>query len=239
MATQDEDAISVFCGRCTADIVGVQHYRGTISPGEIGTVRRQKNNPYDSNAIAIYSPHSGIQIGHIKREVAAVLARLMDGGSLHLEPRVTALGTYTIQCDLDFYANMPDVAAVHNAIRALPAYLRYPWLNFEPDAGPESAPTMADRIRVPHPGSAPRPQAASVYSGGGGASSGAAGVDRRPSTSGASPSMETLLASGATALFSDAIPYDLQPEAAQPALLSTLLLPHQLKGLAWMLLRES
>lgn len=211
----------VDCGCCTAEIVGVQHDRGVISPGETGTVRRQPANPYDRNAIAVYSPHGGIQVGHIKKEVAAALARLMDRDGLRLEPRVTSLGTYTIQCDLDFFSPQAAVPAVHNAIRALPAFLRWPWLNFDPSAGPNAAPPLKERMRpvqsVPLP-----PRTVSRISGG------------------VAPAFDALLAGpgGAEVLFGEPTPYDLQPEAPQPALLSTLLLPHQRKAVAWMLQRE-
>ena len=87
VAAHDDEDDAIYCGLAMAEIVGVQHYRGTIHPGETGTVRRQPSNPYDRNAIAVYSPHGGIQVGHIKREVAAVLAPLMDSRGLRLEPR--------------------------------------------------------------------------------------------------------------------------------------------------------
>jgi hypothetical protein len=212
-------------------------------PRETGTVRRQPSNPYDSNAIAVYSPHGGIQIGHIKRQVAAVLAPLMDHHGLRLEPRVTSLGEYTIQCDLDFFSPQAAVAAVHNAIRALPSFLRLPWLNFDPNAGPASAPPLAARIAVRAP--VPQP-AGTVYTSGGAIPNGGAGVAHRssvgvPGSSYGAPtsSFEALVAGarGTDALFEQAS-YELQPAAPQPALLTTLLLPHQLKAVFWMLQRE-
>jgi SWI/SNF-related matrix-associated actin-dependent regulator of chromatin subfamily A3 len=79
--------LSVDAGSANAEIVGIKYYSGIISPGETGTVRRQPRNPYDANAIAVYTPQGGVQVGHIKREVAAVLAPLMDSAGLRLEVR--------------------------------------------------------------------------------------------------------------------------------------------------------
>lgn len=243
VAAHDDEDDAIYCGLAMAEIVGVQHYRGTIHPGETGTVRRQPSNPYDRNAIAVYSPHGGIQVGHIKREVAAVLAPLMDSRGLRLEPRVTSLGAYALQCDLDFFAPAGAVGAVHNSIRALSAFLRWPWLNFDPGAGPQAAPSQSERARGGAKAAPPlRTPLAGAYSGAGGAPSvGAAGTTL--TKAGVSASVIDAMAGGgllqcADALFGEVVPYEQQPEAPQPALLTTLLLPHQRKAVSWMLQRE-
>lgn len=57
-------------------IVGVQYYRGFATLGEHVAVKREPQNPYDSNAIRVLNV-MGQQIGHIPRTVAAKLAKYM------------------------------------------------------------------------------------------------------------------------------------------------------------------
>lgn len=56
--------------------MGVRFYAGYATLGEHVVVKRQPNNPYDSNAIQIDNV-VGQQIGHIPRQIAAKLAKYM------------------------------------------------------------------------------------------------------------------------------------------------------------------
>jgi hypothetical protein len=139
---------------------------------------------------------------------------------LTLQPRVSSIGTYTIQCDLDFFCPSPVVGRVHNGIRVLASYLRWPFLNFDPTAGPGSAPSLTQRMRgATAATAAPRPPSlppAGVYSGGGGHPSGGGGP-HAPGASGvwasaptaAAPSVDTVLASPGS-LFVEPVPFELQ-----------------------------
>ena len=42
------------------------------------SIQREPSNPYDSNAVRVLNVH-GEQVGHIKREQAAALAKVIDG----------------------------------------------------------------------------------------------------------------------------------------------------------------
>ena len=54
-------------------IVGIRYYNGVAHPGEFVTLVREKNNPYDKNAIRIDNLE-GDKIGHIKGiQVAALI----------------------------------------------------------------------------------------------------------------------------------------------------------------------
>lgn len=75
-------------GILPAKIVGVRYYNGYATMGELVTLRREPQNPYDSNAIQVLNVQ-GVQIGHIPRTVAAKLARYMDNRSLLLEGTIT------------------------------------------------------------------------------------------------------------------------------------------------------
>ena len=57
-------------------IVGVQYYTGHATPGEHVIVRREPQNPYDTNALRVENVQRD-QIGHIPRAMASKLAKYM------------------------------------------------------------------------------------------------------------------------------------------------------------------
>lgn len=64
-------------------IVGVtygnrQKYVSRLKAGDALMVEREKDNPHDSNAIALYKDYN--MLGYIKKEVAAQLAPIIDSG---------------------------------------------------------------------------------------------------------------------------------------------------------------
>ena len=75
-------------GDMPAKVVGVQYYRGYASAGEQVVLRRDPNDPYDSNAIRVDNV-ANTQIGHIPRRIAAKLAPFMDNRALHFEGELT------------------------------------------------------------------------------------------------------------------------------------------------------
>ncbi|MES2766049.1 MAG: HIRAN domain-containing protein [Bacteroidota bacterium] len=52
-----------------------------LKTGETLLLKREANNKYDSNAIAIYDERN-THLGYIPRDTNAILARLMDAGKL-------------------------------------------------------------------------------------------------------------------------------------------------------------
>ncbi len=69
-------------------IVGRRYYYESADHGMPLELRRDPENPYDSNAIAVHRPDVpgtlGARLGHIPREHAAWLAPLLDAGLVHL-----------------------------------------------------------------------------------------------------------------------------------------------------------
>ena len=43
-------------------------------------LKREPNNPHDSNAVSVIHEDSGLQVGYMPRDIAKVLARIMDAG---------------------------------------------------------------------------------------------------------------------------------------------------------------
>ena len=48
-----------------------------MAASELVSLEREKNNPYDKNAIKVNNIY-GQQVGHIKREMAVCLSQIMD-----------------------------------------------------------------------------------------------------------------------------------------------------------------
>jgi SWI/SNF-related matrix-associated actin-dependent regulator of chromatin subfamily A3 len=75
-------------GILNTKVVGVRYYNGRIATGEYVKVKREPRNPYDQNAIRIDNVMND-QIGHIGRNVAAKLAPLIDSQQLLVEGAIT------------------------------------------------------------------------------------------------------------------------------------------------------
>ena len=71
-------------GTFRADIVGIRYYKGRVNNREMVSLQREPHNPYDCNAIRVNNIY-GVQVGHIKREQAKVLARIVDANKARLE----------------------------------------------------------------------------------------------------------------------------------------------------------
>ncbi|KAH8808943.1 SNF2 family N-terminal domain-containing protein [Xylogone sp. PMI_703] len=73
-----DDGLAWVCiGAIDAKIVGIRYYNGYATMGESVLLRREPQNQYDRNAIAVQNVQ-GEQIGHIPRTLAAKLAPYMD-----------------------------------------------------------------------------------------------------------------------------------------------------------------
>nr|ATG70983.1 DNA/RNA helicase protein [Juniperus flaccida] len=71
-------------GFVTANIVGLQHYRGSVNGREMVGLIREPENRYDPNAIKVLNMR-GLQVGYIERSVAGALAPLVDQGLILIE----------------------------------------------------------------------------------------------------------------------------------------------------------
>lgn len=86
--------VSTFVGTFESTIVGVGHYQGFIPPCTNCNLVRAPNNLHDPNAIKVVGT-DGSTKGHIPRQVAVILAPIMDQGGLVL----TALTKATLSTE--------------------------------------------------------------------------------------------------------------------------------------------
>ncbi|KAK3218076.1 hypothetical protein Dsin_012046 [Dipteronia sinensis] len=78
-------------GFVICNIVGLQHYSGTINGREMVGLVREPLNRFDKNAIKVINRRS-LQVGHIERSVAAVLSPLIDNCTIRVEGIVPNTG---------------------------------------------------------------------------------------------------------------------------------------------------
>jgi SWI/SNF-related matrix-associated actin-dependent regulator of chromatin subfamily A3 len=94
-------------------IIQFSYYTGQAHAGEFVQLVREPHNPYDRNAVRVDGLR-GEKVGHIKKEQAAIIAKLMDNANLRLqlEAVIPRPGTpYTMPVKLEFYAVSPAMAA--------------------------------------------------------------------------------------------------------------------------------
>ncbi|XP_054652675.1 helicase-like transcription factor isoform X2 [Dunckerocampus dactyliophorus] len=77
-ASEEPDADgNVLFGQIQGTVVGLKYYSGVVNQGEMVGLVREPHNPYDRNAVMVANIY-GSQVGHIKRELAAAMANIMD-----------------------------------------------------------------------------------------------------------------------------------------------------------------
>uniref|UniRef100_A0A8C3G9K9 Helicase-like transcription factor n=1 Tax=Cyclopterus lumpus TaxID=8103 RepID=A0A8C3G9K9_CYCLU len=84
-ASEEPDADgSVLFGHLQGTVVGLRYYSGVVNQGEMVGLVRQPQNQYDRNAVMVANIY-GNQVGHIKRELAAAMAHVMDNNLAKVE----------------------------------------------------------------------------------------------------------------------------------------------------------
>jgi SWI/SNF-related matrix-associated actin-dependent regulator of chromatin subfamily A3 len=112
---EERAAREVLFGTLQSDIVGVRYYSGTVHAGEYVSIVREPRNAYDANACRVDNL-AGTQVGHIRRQLAAALAPLMDDSS-HMRPRLE--GSIPRPSSNDF--SIPILLSVYGLAEVAPA----------------------------------------------------------------------------------------------------------------------
>ncbi|XP_048361411.1 helicase-like transcription factor isoform X2 [Sphaerodactylus townsendi] len=112
--TADEDIDSaVLFGTLRGNVVGLRYYTGVVNNNEMVALQREPNNRYDMNAIKVNNVN-GEQVGHIKKELAASLAHIMDNKLAQIEGVVPygAHNAFTMPVLLSFWGKAENKEAV-------------------------------------------------------------------------------------------------------------------------------
>lgn len=102
--TSDEELDLVLFGTMRGQVVGIRYYTGVVNNNEMVALEREPNNPYDKNAIKVNNVN-GNQVGHLKRDLAAALAYIMDNKLAQVEGVVPfgASNTFTMPLHMTFW----------------------------------------------------------------------------------------------------------------------------------------
>ncbi|KAM6414608.1 helicase-like transcription factor isoform 2-T2 [Rhynochetos jubatus] len=111
-AEEDVDS-AVLYGTLRGSVVGLRYYTGIVNNNEMVALQREPNNPYDKNAVRVNNVN-GEQVGHIKRELAAALAGVMDSRLAVVEGVVPygAKNPFTMPVQMSFWGREENREAV-------------------------------------------------------------------------------------------------------------------------------
>ncbi|KFU94994.1 Helicase-like transcription factor, partial [Chaetura pelagica] len=109
---EDTDS-AVLYGTLRGSVVGLRYYTGIVNNNEMVALQREPNNPYDKNAVKVNNV-SGDQVGHIKKELAAALAGIMDSKLALIEGVVPygAKNAFAMPVQMSFWGREENKEAV-------------------------------------------------------------------------------------------------------------------------------
>ncbi|GCC38705.1 hypothetical protein chiPu_0017221 [Chiloscyllium punctatum] len=213
-ASPDEDLDSVLFGNLRGNVVGMRYYTGVVSNNEMVALQREPNNPYDRNAVQVNNVN-GIQVGHIKRELAAPLAFILDNRLARVEGVVPygANNVFTMPVQLSFWGREENRDTVLERLKR-----------------------HGFKLAPPTKGSLLGGGIAEAWSGMGSARPGPS--YKAPVHTAVQMTVEQLK-NEFDKIFEDLKEHDKTREMEPAKAVCTPLLPHQKQALAWMVLREN
>ncbi|XP_055501679.1 LOW QUALITY PROTEIN: helicase-like transcription factor [Leucoraja erinacea] len=210
-AAVDEDLDSaVLFGNLRGNIVGLRYYTGVVSNNEMVALQRDPNNHYDNNAVRVNNVN-GIQVGHIKRELAAPLAFFLDNKLARIEGVVPygANNVFTMPVQLSFWGKEENRAAV------------------------------LEKLKIHGFKLAPHNKGSGIAEAWSGMGSARAGPSYKAPVHTAVQMTAEQLKNEFDKIFEDLKEHDKTQEIEPAKAVLTPLLPHQKQALAWMILREN
>uniref|UniRef100_A0A8C4V703 Helicase like transcription factor n=1 Tax=Falco tinnunculus TaxID=100819 RepID=A0A8C4V703_FALTI len=102
--TEEDTDMAILYGTLRGSVVGLRYYTGIVNNNEMVALQREPNNPYDKNAVKVNNVN-GDQVGHIKKELAAALAGIMDNKLAVVEGVVPygAKNAFTMPVQMSFW----------------------------------------------------------------------------------------------------------------------------------------
>ncbi|NXN30303.1 HLTF factor, partial [Nycticryphes semicollaris] len=117
-AAEDDTDSAILYGTLRGSVVGLRYYTGIVNNNEMVALQREPNNPYDKNAVKVNNVN-GDQVGHIKKELAAALAGIMDNKLALIEGVVPygAKNTFTMPVQMSFWGRGENKEAVLDQLK--------------------------------------------------------------------------------------------------------------------------
>ncbi|NWR62839.1 HLTF factor, partial [Bucorvus abyssinicus] len=116
--TEEDTDSAILYGTLRGSIVGLRYYTGIVNNNEMVALQREPNNPYDKNAVKVNNVN-GDQVGHIKKELAAALAGIMDNKLALVEGVVPygAKNAFTMPVQMSFWGREENKEAVLDQLK--------------------------------------------------------------------------------------------------------------------------
>ncbi|NWR35794.1 HLTF factor, partial [Tachuris rubrigastra] len=116
--TEEDTDSAILYGTLRRSIVGLRYYTGIVNNNEMVALQREPNNPYDKNAVKVNNVN-GDQVGHIKKELAAALAGIMDNKVAVVEGVVLygAKNSFTMPVEMSFWGREENKEAVLDQLK--------------------------------------------------------------------------------------------------------------------------
>ncbi|XP_064313817.1 helicase-like transcription factor isoform X2 [Phalacrocorax carbo] len=116
--TEEDTDSTVLYGTLRGSVVGLRYYTGIVNNNEMVALQREPNNPYDKNAVKVNNVN-GDQVGHIKKELAAALAGIMDRKLAVVEGVVPygAKNAFTMPVQMSFWGREENKEAVLDQLK--------------------------------------------------------------------------------------------------------------------------
>ncbi|KIY99028.1 Helicase-like transcription factor [Monoraphidium neglectum] len=115
---REHEAELEYLGQFKSQIVGIRYYEGTVGRNEMVKFVREPSNPYDANAVRVENIRSE-KVGHLRRELVAEIAALMDGGRLVIEGMMTGTGKGVYTMPITIFCFGPEPSVVPQLARRL------------------------------------------------------------------------------------------------------------------------
>ncbi|NXX57749.1 HLTF factor, partial [Scopus umbretta] len=116
--TEEDTDSTILYGTLRGSAVGLRYYTGIVNNNEMVALQREPNNPYDKNAVKVNNVN-GDQVGHIKKELAAALAGIMDNKLALIEGVVPygAKNAFTMPVQMSFWGREENKEAVLDQLK--------------------------------------------------------------------------------------------------------------------------
>ncbi|KFV15041.1 Helicase-like transcription factor, partial [Tauraco erythrolophus] len=116
--TEEDTDLAILYGTLRGSVVGLRYYTGIVNNNEMVALQREPNNPYDKNAVKVNNVN-GDQVGHIKKELAAALAGIMDNKLAVVEGVVPygAKNAFTMPVQMSFWGREENKEAVLHQLK--------------------------------------------------------------------------------------------------------------------------
>ncbi|NXT77050.1 HLTF factor, partial [Zapornia atra] len=116
--TEEDTDSAILYGTLRGSVVGLRYYTGIVNNNEMVALQREPNNPYDKNAVKVNNVN-GDQVGHIKKELAAALAGIMDNKLAFVEGVVPygAKNTFTMPVQMSFWGREENKEVVLDLLK--------------------------------------------------------------------------------------------------------------------------